>query len=571
MDEKTLAELIRVAKGDEPAEIVLKGGKVADLAGMRFVEGDVAIHRGLIMGIGDYKGIEEVDVSGKVITPGFMDSHVHIESSMVSPIQFAKAVVPLGTTTVVADPHEITNVCGLNGFRYMLSAGGAVPLDINLMVPSCVPATHMETSGADLEASDLLSVKNDKGVLGLAEMMNYPGVLFQDPGVLNKLLDFYDRPIDGHAPMLSGNDLNAYRLAGPSSEHESTTAEEALAKLKAGMQIFVREGSVTRDLESLLPAINLLNFRFFSFATDDREPVDLIEEGHINFLLRKAVRLGLDPIVAISMACYNSIPHYRFIRRGLIAPGFRADVVVLNDTVDFIPYQVYVEGKLVAQNGQALFTPGSIDDSKVLNTVNIGDISPDKLKVKSDGGDIRVMEIIPNQIVTKALTLAPKVVDGEAVSDTERDILKVAVVERHKATGNVGVGFVRGFGLKKGAVSSTVAHDSHNLIIIGTNDDDMMTLIKHTVQMQGGQAVACNGKVLADLPLAIGGLMSTEPLPAVKDRLEKMFAAAGELGSALHSPFMAMAFLALPVVPELKITDEGYVDVTKFERVPVGV
>ncbi|MCD6309649.1 MAG: adenine deaminase, partial [Candidatus Eremiobacteraeota bacterium] len=315
MDRMTLSELIRVARGEEPAEIVLKGGKVADLAGMKFVETDVAIHKGIIVGMGDYSGIEEVDTSGKIITPGFMDAHVHVESSMVSPAEFAKAVVPLGTVAIVADPHEITNVCGLNGIRYILASNRELPLDINVMLPSCVPATHLETSGADIEAEDLLSMKNEKGVLGLAEMMNYPGVLFRDEGVLAKLIDFYDRPIDGHAPMLSGKDLNAYRLAGPSSEHESTTANEALEKLQAGMHIFVREGSVTRDLSELLPGINQLNFRFFSFATDDREPVDLVEEGHINFLLKKAVSQGLDPIIALSMASYNTANHYGMARR----------------------------------------------------------------------------------------------------------------------------------------------------------------------------------------------------------------------------------------------------------------
>lgn len=561
-----LTDFISAAKGELEVDLLLKGGRIVNTRTMEIYPADVAVYDDTIVGFGDYKAKKVVDVAGKIIVPGFIDAHVHVESSMVAPASFAQTVLPLGTTSVIADPHEISNVCGLDGARYVLQANSATPLNIYVMLPSCVPATPLETSGADLSAKDLMTLKYEPFVLGLAEMMNFPGVLFKVPAVLEKIVDFSDKMIDGHAPLLTGKDLSAYIGAGISSDHECTNLDEAREKLRQGMQIAVREGSVTRDLADLIPLIDQSNYPGFSLATDDREPVDLINEGHINFLLKKAVSLGIDPVVAITMATYNTAKHYGLKKMGLIAPGYYADIVVLSDLKDFYAEQVYKRGELVAENQKPLFTPSAIDDSKVKNTVNLS-FDAEKLKIPAQGDKIRVIELVPGQILTKEIILEAKVEDGLAVSDPERDILKLVVIERHKATGNIGLGFVKGLGLKQGAISSTIAHDSHNLIICGTNDRDMARLVEHTVKMQGGLAVCNNNEILGDLPLPIGGLMSELPLSEVKEKLEKLFELAKNLGSSVHSPFMTMAFLALPVIPELKLTDRGLVNVNKFDFV----
>jgi len=561
-----LRDFISAAKGEIEVDLLLKGGQIVNPRTQEIYPADVAIFDDTIVGCGDYKAKQVVDVSGKIICPGFIDAHVHVESSMVSPAFFAQTVLPLGTTSVIADPHEITNVCGLDGIRYVLQANSATPLTIYVMLPSCVPATPLETSGAELNAKDLLSLKYEPFVLGLAEMMNFPGVLFKVPEVLEKLVDFSDKIIDGHAPLLSGKELCAYIGAGISSDHECTNLDEAQEKLRDGMQIAVREGSVTRDLADLIPLVNLKNYPGFSLATDDREPVDLVNEGHINFLLKKAVSLGMDPITAVTMATYNTARHYGLKKLGLIAPGYYADLVVLSDLNNFTTEQVYKRGKLVAKNQKPVFSAAVIDDSKVKNTVNIK-FDPKNLKVQADGDKIRVIEIIPGQILTKEIIVEAKIENGLVVSDPERDILKLVVIERHKATGNIGIGFVKGLGLKQGAISSTIAHDSHNLVICGVNDADIVKLVDHTTQMQGGLAICNNNEILADLPLPIGGLMSEQPLELVKNRLEKLFDLAHGLGSSVHSPFMTMAFLALPVIPELKLTDKGLVNVNQFSFV----
>jgi len=561
-----LTDFISAAKGELEVDLLLKGGRIVNTRTMEIYPADVAVYDDTIVGFGDYNAKKVVDVAGKIIVPGFIDAHVHVESSMVAPASFAQTVLPLGTTSVIADPHEISNVCGLDGARYVLQANSATPLNIYVMLPSCVPATPLETSGADLSAKDLMTLKYEPFVLGLAEMMNFPGVLFKVPAVLEKIVDFSDKMIDGHAPLLTGKDLSAYIGAGISSDHECTNLDEAREKLRQGMQIAVREGSVTRDLADLIPLVDQSNYPGFSLATDDREPVDLINEGHINFLLKKAVSLGLDPVVAVTMATYNTAKHYGLKKMGLIAPGYYADIVVLSDLKDFYAEQVYKRGELVAENQKPLFTPSAIDDSKVKNTVNLS-FDAEKLKIPAQGDKIRVIELVPGQILTKEIILEAKVEDGLAVSDPERDILKLVVIERHKATGNIGIGFVKGLGLKQGAISSTIAHDSHNLIICGTNDRDMARLVEHTVKMQGGLAVCNNNDILGDLPLPIGGLMSELPLSEVKEKLEKLFELAKNLGSSVHSPFMTMAFLALPVIPELKLTDRGLVNVNKFDFV----
>ena len=562
-------ELIRVARGELEAELVLKNARVINVFSGDVHVTDVAIARSLIVGLGEYRGRHEIDLRGRYLAPGFIDAHVHIESSMLSVPEFGRAVVPRGTTTVIADPHEIANVMGLAGVRYILDTSKYNPLSVYVMAPSCVPATDLETAGSSLSAEDIEPLLADKWVIGLGEMMNYPGVLFCDDGVLAKIHAASGRPIDGHAPGLAGKDLCAYVVAGVASDHECTTVEEAREKLRVGMHIMIREGSTARNLHSLLPLVTPENARRCMFVTDDRHPSDLLREGHIDFLLREAVAQGLDPITAIQMATINPAEYFRLYDKGAVAPGRRADLVVLSDLRDIRPEMVFRGGQLVAQEGQVL--PGIVTpvQTPLRGSVNVAPLAAEALRVPATGGRMRVIGVSEGQIVTEKLMLAPRVDDGLAVADPERDILKLAVVERHLASGRVGLGFVHGFGLQRGAIAGSVAHDSHNIVVLGTNDADMLAAVQEVVRMGGGLTAVVDGKAIESVPLPIAGLMSSQPLEAVAAQLDRLLAAARDLGATLHDPFMSLSFLALPVIPALKLTDRGLVDVTQFRFVPL--
>ncbi|MBU1879166.1 MAG: adenine deaminase [Chloroflexi bacterium] len=566
-----LEDTIAVARGERPADLVLRGGQIVNTLAGEVVPADVAIYQGRVAGLttrGEvYEAQSVVDLDGAYVCPGFIDAHVHLESSMVHPAEFARAVVPRGTTAVVADPHEIANVFGLYGIRYMMDSSEGLPLDVYIMASSCVPATHMETAGAALSANDLALLLHDPRVLGIAEMMNYPGVLFRDPDVMRKIVIAGNRPIDGHAPMLSGKDLNAYVVAGIGSDHECTNVEEAREKLRLGMRILIREGTTARDLESLLPLVTPLNARRCAFCNDDRHPADLLNEGHIDFIVRKAIRLGCPPITAIQMATINPAEYFGLHHHGAVAPDFVGDLMVFDDLQAPRARQVYKAGRLVAENGVLL--PNAMSEARripIRSSMNVDWMGID-FKVPALGDTIKVIGVIPDQIVTRKLVEPARIEGGLAVADVDRDILKMAVVERHMALGNIGLGFVQGVGLKRGAMASSVAHDSHNIVIIGTNDEDMMTACIEVVRMRGGQAVVADGEVLARLALPIAGLMSEEPLEKVREGNEALARAAADLGCHLRDPMMAMAFLSLPVIPVLKLTDKGLVDVAKFDFV----
>lgn len=571
--DSTLERRIAVARGDEPADLVLRGGRVVNVFDGTLEEADVAIADGVVAGVGTgYTGADEFDVRGCVLVPGLIDAHMHVESTQVTVPEFARAVVPRGTTAAVLDPHEIANVHGLEGIRYILRSRQGVPMSIFVMASSCVPATHMETAGAELRAEDLSALFDEEGVIGLAEMMNFPGVIFRDPAVLAKIKASHARglPVDGHCPGLSGRDLNAYAAAGIGSDHESTRPEEAAEKLRRGLYVFIREGSSARNLEALLPIVTPQNSRRCCWATDDRHPGDLIREGHVDHLVRKAISLGLDPVTAVQMGTLNPAEWFGLDRRGYgaIAPGWRADIVVLEDLETFTVRQVFVAGQLVAQHGR-LVVDVPRPAVSLPPSVRINWEAFRGLRVSAPPGHttLRVIEAIEGQIVTGARLMPARIENGEAVADPDRDLLKLAVVERHRGTGNVGVGFVTGFGLRRGALASSVAHDSHNIIVVGTNDEDMLLAVREIERLGGGQVAVADGRVLAALPLPIAGLMSDRPLEEVAEADEAIHRAARSLGCTLQSPYMTLSFLALPVIPKLKLTDKGLVDVERFELV----
>lgn len=563
-----LAHRIRLARGQEPADLLLQGGRLINVFTGDIYEADIAIQGSWIVGVGEgYTAREVIPLRGRFVAPGFIDAHVHIESSMVPPPEFARAVVPHGTTVVIIDPHEIANVLGLDGIRYMLNAAKYNPLSVFVMLPSCVPASPLGTAGATLYWYDLQPLLSNPWVLGLAEMMNYPGVINGDPVVLDKLRAFAHVVRDGHAPQLTGRDLVAYAAAGMSSDHECTTAAEALEKARLGMYVFVRESSVARNLADLLPAITPANSRRFCFCTDDRHPADLLDEGHIDALIRKAVRLGLDPVTAIRMATLNTAEHYRLHDRGAIAPGRLADLVVFSDLYDLRPELVFRHGVLVAENGRPLWEP---PNRKVAlrHTINIA-WDQVRFRIPARGRRIHVIGVVRDQVITRHLIEEATIADGEAVADPGRDLLKIAVIERHRATGQVGLGFVKGMGLRRGALASSVAHDHHNIVVVGADDRSMETAVRAVAETGGGMAAAEGETVLARLPLPIAGLMSDQPIETVRREMDAVLAAARALGSELPNPLMTLSFLALEVIPELKLTDQGLVDVVRFERIPL--
>lgn len=568
LDMSSVEKIIRVSKGEDLADLVIKNAKLVNVLSEEIYDTDIAIIDDEIAGIAKgYRGKEEIDVKGAYVTPSFIDGHVHLESSMLMPSEFAKLVLASGTTTVIADPHEISNVMGLQGISFMREATKNLPLDVYMMLPSCVPATSLETSGVELNSYDLALLIDAPWVLGIAEMMNFQGVVNCESSVLSKIKLGIDKQkrVDGHAPHLCGKELDAYIAAGVSSDHECTTPDEAIEKLRLGMYLMVREATGARDLEPLIPVLKKYNTRKCMFVTDDRHPKHLIK--HISRMVKKAVRLGVDPIKAIQMASINTAEYFNLKNVGAIAPGYKADIAVFENLETFEPVMVFKNGNMIAKDGKITVDMAEMKPPALRGSVNIKYLYREDLKIKvpEDKHNIKVINVIPQQLITKMSVEAPKIENGFAVSDTANDILKIAVIERHRATGNIGLGFVKGFGLKSGAIASTVAHDSHNMIVIGTNDEDMYYAAVELVKSQGGKIIVQDGKTLAHLPLPIAGLMSDMTSEEVMKKIAELEDASQKIGCKISDPFMSMAFLSLSVIPELKITDKGLIDVNKFE------
>ena len=558
-----LKGLIEVARGDAQADLVLTNARIVNTFTGEIEENSVAVHRGRVAGVGDYTWARRVvDLEGKFLAPGFIDGHVHLESTYLHVDQFARAVVPRGTLAAVTDLHEVTNVSGLDGMRYIMDCARKVPVDLFFMAPSCVPATHMETSGATLGPEDIKKALRWRGVLGLGEIMNFPGVISGDDHVLEKVQAAHGRPRDGHAPRVRGKALNAYLAPIIGSDHESTEYEEGLEKLRRGMRLMIREGSSEKNLEELLPLVNQGNYHRCMLVVDDRNALDVLKEGDVDAVVRKAIRLGLDPIRAIQMASLNVAEYFRLEGLGGIAPGYHANMLVIRDLEALDIEQVYYRGRLVAEDGKALFDAALPPNDSMARTMRVKPFDVEGLALKSKATETYpVIEIVPGQIVTRRLDERPSRSNGSIVADPRRDLLKLVVMERHHATGNMGIGLVKGFGLKRGALATSVAHDSHNIVVVGVDDGDIFAAIKEVERNQGGLAVAADGMAQASLPLPIAGLLSPEPLETVAAKIEDLERLARDLGCSVHSPFSVLSFLALPVIPELKLTDMGLVDV----------
>lgn len=552
--------------------MVLKNAEVFHVYTGEFILCDIAIADGYIAGTGSYFGIEEIDMQGRYITPGFIDAHVHIESSMLTPYQFAKAALPCGVTTIVTDPHEIANVCGAKGIQYMLDATEQLPLNVYFMLPSCVPATDFEDSGAVLLAEDLEPFMEHPRVLGLAEVMNAPGVLQQDENVMAKLDMAGKGRIDGHAPGLTSSQLMGYAAAGITTDHECITKEQALDRLRAGIKVMLREGTAAKNMRSLLPTVNPDTAPYFMFCADDKIPAELLDSGYINYMVKTAIEEGVSVANALQIATINAARHYGIKDAGAILPGRKADLLVFDNLDEWKPRQVYKDGRLAVDNGQLLQEGRNCDSSSLEHTVNLATVTVESFRLPLKTEMANVIGLVPYQIVTNKAALSVKRVDGCAVSDVENDILKLAVLERHHATGNIGLGLVKGFGLKRGALASTVGHDSHNLIVIGTNDEDMLAAVQELQRIGGGICIAEDGQIRGALPLPVGGLMTNEPALMVAKQQAEMIALAREMGvPEFYSPFLTLAFLSLPVIPSLKLTDRGLVDVDSFKFIPLEV
>ncbi|HEY7355509.1 MAG TPA: adenine deaminase [Ktedonobacterales bacterium] len=569
-----IARRIRVARGEEAGDLILRNGQLVNVCSGEIYPADVVIVEGTIAAIGEpgqYEAREAHDLGGRFLVPGLIDGHMHIESTMMTLAQFAQVVVPHGTTTVIIDPHEYANVMGVEGIRYALASGRNLPLTVYAVLSSCVPASPLESPRQVLSAADLLPLLEDDRVLGLAEMMDVPGVLHANPQVLAKIeaTRARGRVVDGHAPGVRGRDLNAYAAAGIMSDHESTAIDEAREKLRLGMWLMVREGSAARNLEALLPLIKELNPPRACFVTDDRDPVDLVTRGHIDSMVRMAIAGGLSPMQAIRMGSLNTAQYFRLDDRGAIVPGYVADILIVGDLERFDIQAAYKEGALVAQAGKALFAPPASENAGASGGVNTGTIQPEQLRIPGHAGDVAVIGIEPGQITTLHLTEAAPLLDGEIVPDLSRDLLKLVVVERHHASGRVGLALVKGFRLRQGAIVSTVAHDAHNLVIAGTNDADILRAIEAINELGGGFALVVDGQVRASVPLPLGGLVSLLPVEQLVGQLQALDSAAAALGCTLEHPFMTLSFLSLSVIPSLKLTDQGLIDVAAAQVVPL--
>ena len=565
-----MSNIINVARGFEKADLVIKNANIVNVLSEEIHKADIAIKDGIIAGIGEnYSGEKEIDIQGAYVTPSFIDGHVHLESTMMLPSEFAKVALPAGTTTVIIDPHEISNVLGLHGISFMHEAVKNLPLDVYTMLPSCVPATPFETSGFDLNSYDLSLLIDKPWVLGLAEMMNFPGVLNQDNNVMAKLELAKSRGkcIDGHAPYLHGKDLCAYIASGVKSDHECTTPDEAVEKLRLGMYVMVREGTAAKDLDALMPVLKTCNTRKCIFVTDDRHPADLKE--HINGMVRRAVEAGVDPVKAIQIASLNTAEYFGLKNLGAIAPGYKADLLILPDLKTFKPDLVIKNGVVAAENGKLIAELPENEALAVRNSVNVRWITPEDFRIEANGSKVTALEVIPHQLITKSVVSEVKIEDGNAVSNIDNDTLKICVIERHRATGNIGKGFVKGFNLKCGAIASTVAHDSHNMIVIGTNDADMYAAAVALIKCKGGKVVVKDGEVISELPLPIAGLMSDRNFDYVVNKCEELNKTAHSIGCRIEDPFMTMGFLSLPVIPELKVTDKGGFDTNKFDFIDI--
>lgn len=553
--------IIAVAAGREKADLVLKNAKYLNVFSNEFLCGDIAVANGLIAGVGKYDGKTEIDVSGKLVLPGFIDAHIHLESSMVTPAEFAKAVVAHGTTTVITDPHEIANVMGIDGVEYMIQASQNLPIDVHFMMPSCVPATEIDESGAELDCKDIDLYLDNKKVLGLAEMMNYVGVINGDKNVLSKIVtsQAHHKKIDGHAPELSGNDLNAYIAAGVYSDHECSTFENALEKLRKGQFIMIREGTAAHNLKALMPLLTQQYYSRCMFATDDKHPSDLLYGGHIDYIVKQALKNGADPIVALKTATHHAARYFLLNNKGAIASGYLADIVVVDNLEDFNIETVFKRGKLVFDGEVKDFSAPTVDEKlaeKCFDTFHLNSVTPSSFKVD---GKLGLIGLVGGELLTRNLGTADKI-------DVENDILKIACIERHKGTNHIGVGYVKGYSLKSGAVATSVAHDSHNIITVGCNDDDIAVAVNAIKDSKGGIAVVENGKIKALLELPIAGLMSDEPLTTVNEKLENAKSSAYELGADKSiDPFMTLSFLSLPVIPSLRITTKGVFDAENWK------
>ena len=560
---KNLINSISQSVGEKKVDLVLKGGQIFNVVTGELLTGDVAISGDTIVGTYDeYDGQNVIDLKGRIIVPGFIDTHLHIESSMLTPLEFDRCVAPKGVTTAICDPHEIANVLGIEGIKYFQEASEHTLMDIKVQIPSCVPSTAMETSGARLSAADMAPLMSHQSALGLAEMMNYPGVIYRDPEVLEKLLLYKGQHIDGHAPMVLGKELNAYIMAGIRTDHEATEYTEALEKLRKGMRILIREGSVSKDLKALASLLNDQTSPYICLCTDDRNPLDIAEQGHLDFMIRKLIELGVSPLAAYRSASLSAAEAFGLNDRGLIAPGKRADIVVIDALENCNAQMVFCAGKQVTN--KAFETRKTMHDVGY-SSVKAPTVLSSSFRAADNNEKTDVIGIIEGKIITKHLKEIVPITSGDKMPDVSRDLIRIAVIERHGVNGNIATGFVHGFGLKSGAIASTVAHDHHNIVTVGVDYDDIALAVNRLSEIDGGFVIADKGQILKEIPLPIAGLMSLQPFEVIQQELKELREVAHSLGVTLEEPFLQLSFLALPVIPALKITDRGLIDVNKFE------